>query len=187
MIIEAIWAVVLVGVPICAFTLAIVWWGLHHGHFTEVNDRKGLARELKKLGKKKVEPENANSQNNKPQNNKSQNSKPDLIQKNWAKFGGGFYGVVAFFTYLVVEIREVLDAIMNIGGLWEFIKHLDLGVFIKLFIAAIMNFVTAMVWPLYWIKRIDTNQVWMFFVAAYGGYALGLKLAQRLNQRRSDG
>jgi len=124
------------------------------------------------MSKEKIEPENDNR---------------DLIQKKWAKFGGGFYGIVAFFTYLVVEIREVANVIINIGGLWEFIKHLDIGVIIELLINAFINFITAMVWPLYWMKRIDTNQVWMFFVAAYGGYVLGLKLAQQLNQRRSDG
>jgi len=36
------------------------------------------------------------------------------------------------------------------------------------------------------MKQIDTNQSWMFFLAAYGGYVLGLKLAQQLKQRRSD-
>jgi len=176
MIIEAIWAVVLVGVPITSFTLAIVWWGLRNGHFKEINDHKELGRELKKMAKGKTKSENENSENN----------KPDLIQKKWSKFGGGFYGIVAFFTYLVVEIREIVDMILNIGGLWEFLKQFDIDVIVQLFISAITNFVTAMVWPVYWMKRIDTNQVWMFFVAAYGGYVLGLKLAQRLNQRSTD-
>jgi len=170
MIIEAVWAVVLVGLPITLFTLAIVWWGLRNGHIDEMDDHKELERELKKMAKGKIEPENDNR---------------DLIQKKWAKFGGGFYGIVAFFTWLVVELREIADMIMNIGGLWEFIKHLDFGVIIQMFIAAITNFVTAMVWPVYWMKRIDSDQIWMFFIAAYGGYVLGLKLAQQLNQRRS--
>ena len=171
MILEAIWAVVLVGVPITSFTLAIVWWGLRNGHFEEINDSKELGRELKKIAKGKIDPENDNR---------------DFIQKKWAKFGGGFYGVVAFFTWLVVEIREIFDMIVNIGGLWAFLKQINIGVIIELFISAITNFVTAMVWPVYWMKRIDTNQVWMFFMAAYGGYVLGMKLAQQLNQRRTD-
>ena len=60
MIVEAIWAIVLVGVPITLFTLAIVWWGLRNGHFEEVNDHKELERELKKMGKGKIKPENDN-------------------------------------------------------------------------------------------------------------------------------
>jgi len=184
MIIEAIWAVVLVGVPITLFTLAIVWWGLRNGHFKEINDSKELGRELKRMAKGKNKTGNDKHGNKNSENNGPESKKPDLIQKKWAKFGGGFYGIVAFFTYLVVEIREIVDMILNIGGLWEFIKQFDVGVIVELFISALMNFITAMVWPLYWMKRIDTNQVWMFFVAAYGGYVLGLKLAQRLNQHR---
>ncbi len=45
-----------------------------------------------------------------------------------------------------------------------------------------MNFVTAIVWPVYWMKRIDTGQVWIWFVMAYAGYWVGLKLAQALIQ-----
>ena len=84
-----------------------------------------------------------------------------------------------------IEIREIIDMIIDFGGLWAFIKQLDLDVIIRLFIDAIMNFVSAMVWPMYWIKRIDTNYVWVWFVAAYFGYWLGLKLAHRLNQRQA--
>ena len=171
MIIEAIWAVVLVGLPITLFTLAIAWWGMRNGHFPEISNSKELGLEMKKMAKKKV---------------KGEKDDRSLIQKKWAKFGGGFYGVVAFFTYIVIELTEITNMILNIGGLWAFLKHLDVGVIIQIFIEAFINFITAMVWPVYWMDRIDTNQVWMFFVAAYAGYVLGLRLAHELNSRRSD-
>jgi hypothetical protein len=47
-----------------------------------------------------------------------------------------------------------------------------------------MNFVTAMMWPMYWMRRIDTDQTWIWFVVAYAGYWVGLKLAQTIIQRR---
>lgn len=171
MVIELIWAIVVVGLPIGLFTLAIVWWGLRNGHFKEISNSRELVRELKSMSKGKIKPAD---------------DKRDFIQKKWAKFGGGFYGVVAFFTYLVVEITEIADMIMNIGGVWEFIKQFDVGVIIKVFVDALINFVTAMVWPVYWMKRIDTNQVWIYFLVAYGGYVLGLKLAQHLNQKPNN-
>jgi hypothetical protein len=43
-----------------------------------------------------------------------------------------------------------------------------------------------MIWPLYWIKRIDTDQTWIWFAIAYIGYLAGLKLAQALFQHRSN-
>lgn len=171
MVIEAIWAVVLVGLPITLFTLAIVWWGMRNGHFADIKDSKALGLELKALSKLKNEPEKDTR---------------DLIYKKWGKFGGGFYGIVAFFTYIVIELTEIATMVINIGGLWDFITHLSIGIIISIFIKAIINFVVAMVWPLYWMRQIDTNQTWMFFIAAYGGYVLGLKLAQQLKQRRSD-
>lgn len=171
LVIEAIWAVVLVGVPIALFTLAIVWWGMRNGHFSDTKDSKTLGLELKALSKLKTEPENDTR---------------DIVYKKWAKFGGGFYGIVAFFTYIVIEVTDIIGMIINFGGFWDFIRHLNFGLLISIFIEAITNFIVAMVWPVYWMKQIDTNQSWMFFLAAYGGYVLGLKLAQQLKQRRSD-
>ncbi len=170
-VIEAVWALALVGVPIALFTLAIVWWGMRNGHFPNVNNSKELHRELKVMTGKNKDPEGR---------------KQGLIYKKWAKFGGGFYGIVAFFTYIVVEVTEIATMIINFGGFWVFIKQFDIGVIISIFVEALVNFIAAIVWPLYWMKRIDTEQTWVWFVAAYAGYSLGLRLAQLLNQRRSQ-
>lgn len=169
-LIEALWALALVGLPIGLFTLAIVWWGMHNGHFLDTNNRKELERELKAMSKENKDPENKNQ---------------GLIQKKWAKFGGGFYGVAALFTYIVVEVTEIATMIANFGGLWDFIRQFDVAVIVKILVEGFTNFITAMVWPVYWMKRIDTDQTWLWFVAAYAGYFLGLRLAQQLNQRRS--
>ncbi len=171
-LIEVFWALLMVGIPIGVFTLAIVWWALQRGHFQETLDIKALEREIKAMSK--------NNKKNKKED------KPDLhpVQKKWAKFGGGFYGIVAFFTYLVVEVTEIITMIMNFGGFFGFLKQLDLDVIINMFVEALTNFISAMVWPLYWMRRIDTDQTWVWFVMAYAGYWLGLKLAQVLIQRR---
>ena len=170
MVFEALRAMLLVGLPITLFTLAIVWWGMREGHFLATDDSKELRRELKAMSRGKTKTENGNR---------------SLIHKKWARFGGGFYGIVAFFTYIVIEVTEIATMIINIGGLWEFIKNLGIDVIIRVFIDALINFITAMVWPLYWLTRIDTGHTWLWFVAAYTGYWLGLKLAQQLNQRNS--
>ena len=107
------------------------------------------------------------------------------LQKKWTKFGGGFYGIVAFFTYIVVEVIEIIDMIANFGGFFDFIKQLNFDVIIHMFVQALMNFVTAIAWPAYWLNRIDTDQVWVWFLMAYAGYWAGLKLVEKLIQRRS--
>jgi len=101
------------------------------------------------------------------------------------KFGGGFYGIVAFFTYIVVEVIEISTMIANFGGFFDFLKQLNVGIIIDILVEALTNFITAMTWPLYWMKRIETDQTWIWFVIAYAGYWLGIKLAQVMVQRRS--
>jgi hypothetical protein len=175
-LIEVLWAMLIVGIPVAAFTLAIVWWSLQRGYLQESLDTKALQREIKTLSK--------NNKKNKKEGKAETKQHP--IQKKWMKFGGGFYGIVAFFTYIVVEVIEISTMIINFGGFVSFLKQLDLDVFINIFIEALTNFITAMVWPFYWMQRIDTDQTWIWFVIAYAGYWLGLKLAQVLVQRRSS-
>jgi len=171
-LIEVFWALLMVGVPIGLFTLALVWWALQQGHFQETLDARALGREMKAM-----------SRANKKRRKEDQVSQHPL-QKKWAKFGGGFYGIVAFFTYIIVEVIEITTMIINFGGFVDFLKNLDFALIINIFIEALTNFITAMVWPIFWMERIDTNQTWIWFVVAYGGYWLGLKQAQAMYQRR---
>jgi len=167
-LIETLWALALVGAPIGLFTLAIVWWSMRNGYFSDAKDSKGLKLELQAMSKGKKDPNS---------------DKQGLIHREWAKFGSGFYGIVAFFTYIVIEVTEIATMVVNFGGFWDFVKQFDVGVIIEIFVSAFTNFIAAMVWPVYWMKRIDTEQTWIWFVVAYTGYWLGLKLAQQLNQR----
>ena len=177
-LIEVFWALLLVGVPVGIFTLALVWWALQSKYFKESLDGNALRHEIKALSgrdKKKSKKEK-----------KEQNKNLHPLQKQWAKFGGGFYGIVAFFTYIVVEMLEIITMISNFGGFIDFIKQLDFNVIVQMFVQAVMNFVTAMMWPFYWMKRIETGQVWIWFLMAYAGYWAGLKLAQVLVKHRSQ-
>lgn len=183
-VIEVVWAAMLVGVPVSLFTLALVWWALQGGHLKESSDANALMREMKAVSrsqKKKKPKKNADGDDAEPE-------KPRLhpLQKKWAKFGGGFYGIVAFFTYIVVETREVIDTITHLGGFIDFLRHLGLDVIIQMLVQALMNFVTALAWPVYWMQRIETHQVWVWFLMAYAGYWAGLRVAQVLVRKRAQ-
>lgn len=176
---EVFWALLMVGVPVGVFTLALVWWMLQGGHFKESLDTNALQREIKAMSKSKRK-----KKKEKEQGIKEEDRVLHPLQKKWAKFGGGFYGIVALFTYIVVEVLEIITMISNFGGLIDFIKQLNLNVIIDMAIEALMNFVVAISWPLYWMQRIDSGQVWIWFLMAYAGYWAGLKLAPALLQRR---
>jgi hypothetical protein len=175
-LVEIFRAVFIAGLPVAAFTLALVWWSLSRGHFRETTDSKALGLEIKRMAKtSRKAAKNKNGEDKNPQH---------PLQKKWAKFGGGFYGIVAFFTYIVVEIAEITTMISNFGGFIGFLQNIDLSVIIRILIDALTNFIRAMVWPVYWMERIDTNQVWIWFVVAYGGYWVGLNRALTMHQRR---
>jgi hypothetical protein len=178
-LIEFAWAALLVGAPIGVFTLALVWWALQGGHLKESGNASALMREMQAMSR--------SAKKKKHKKDVEQEEKTlHPLQKKWAKFGGGFYGIVAFFTYIVVETLEVINMITHLGGFIAFIKNFNPDVIVQLFVGALMNFLTAIAWPLYWLKRIETDQVWLWFVVAYAGYWAGLKLAQVLIQRRSQ-
>lgn len=176
-LIDVFWAVFMVGVPVAAFTLAIVWWSLSSGHLSELLDTRALEREIKAMsGKNK-------GKNKKKKKKAQQNLHP--VQRKWSKFGGGFYGIVGFFTYLVIEFFEIIEMIGNMGGFFQFFSKFGVDVIVQILINALTNFVAALVWPLYWLRRIDTDYAWVWFVVAYLGYWAGLKLAQLLVQRKA--
>jgi hypothetical protein len=172
-LIEVLWALLLVGVPVALFTLAMVWWALRRGYFRESFDSKALGREMRAM-----------TRNNK-KNPEKDTAPKDLFQKKWAKFGGSFYGIVAFFTYIVIEVMEIANMIMGFGGFIDFLKQININLIVSIFVEAFINFISAMIWPLYWMQRIDTNLTWIWFVIAYAGYWSGLKAAQVLIQRRA--
>lgn len=166
----------MVGVPVAVFTLALVRWALQRGHLKESTDTGALRRELKAMS--------GSRKKRKRKDAVGEQEKLHPLQKKWAKFGGGFYGVVAFFTYIVIEMREIIDTITHLGGLIDFIANLGLNLVIQMLVQALLNFVSAMIWPVYWMQRIETHQVWVWFGMAYAGYWCGLKLAQVLVRRQ---
>ena len=163
-------AAIMVAVPIGLFTYVMVRWALSGSHFKESSSTQGLQKEMKALSKnKKTEPKIEN-----------------LVHRKWVQFGGGFYGIVAFFTYIVIEVTELVNMILEFGGLMDFIRNIDIGLLVGIFVEAIMNFVAAIIWPLYWMQKIDSQNVWVWFVAAYGGYTLGARLAQAHCETKRD-
>lgn len=181
---DLFWAILMVGLPVAAFTMAIVWWGFQRGAFQESMDTRALEREIKAM-KKRQKKTRAKGENGSGSDMLENTRKPHFVEKKWAKFGGGFYGIVGLFTWIVIECLEIIEMISNFGGLWEFLKNFSVQVMINILIGALSNFIAALVWPLYWMKRIDAANTWVWFVVAYGGYWSGLKLAQFAVQRKA--
>lgn len=161
MILEFLEALLKAALPTAVATFAMVYWALLNGYLSETSDHDALKKELGSMRK-----------------NKSEESSGGFLHQKWLKFGGGFYGVVALMTYAVVETREISDFIANFEGIRHFFNTVSINLFVDLFINSLMNFVTAISWPAYWLQEIDRQHAWVWFVAAYLGYLAGTRAAQ---------
>ncbi len=150
--------------PVAAVTLVMVYWALLNGYLAASSDHAELQKQLKAMAKDKK---------------KSKQKQPgSFLHRKWVKFGGGFYGVIALMTYAVVEWDEVRGFFAGFEGFRHFFAAISIDLVINFFIDSLMNFVTAISWPAYWVSRIDSVHIWVWFVAAYLGYLGGSRAAQ---------
>lgn len=150
------------GLPLFVLSFGLISWALHRGrlHGETVRELQDGIKVLRKT-----------------QKDKKTREKIDPALDKWLRFGGGFYGLVALYTWLLVEWDELIGFLWGLG---DMVLNLDpgalIGLLIKLFIESIMNFVVAIGWPAYWLKSM--NEPWLLLAAAYGGYWSGMKAAQ---------
>lgn len=151
-------ALAVVGIPVFVLTYALAWWGLKRGLFSETGGLDALNREIKALGKLE----------------KGQRSGSNPLHDKWFRFGGGFYGVMALLTYVLVEWGEVRELL---GRLDDLVLRFDIGVLVTFFISSLTNFIAAVTWPVYWVD-IARGHLWTWFITAYAAYWVATRLAQ---------
>ncbi|MCK0068085.1 hypothetical protein [Kordiimonas laminariae] len=151
-IVDIFKAALLIGVPLFAFTYAIHWWALKKGHITPFNHHSEVEQELEENG----------------------DSKPGWLMENWVTFGGGFYGTMAFFTYLFIELGqlyEVVGKLLSNGFSIEYLIKLA----VEEFVDAILNLVNAFIWFNYWPDVFDMEFPLGWLLVAYGAYWLAVQ------------
>ncbi len=103
-----------------------------------------------------------------------------VMMSKWVDFGGGFYGVMAVLTYVVVEFWEIVDFMTSEETVMATLSSLGVGDVVNFFINSLMNFITAITWPAYWIKKVEGHSVWVWFVVVYLGYVFGQYIAKNI-------
>lgn len=155
-------AILKVGVPVGLASYGLAWWALKNHYIGRADTLKSLEKAVKKRSK-----------------DKALKKEGDPFHRKWLAFGGGFYGVAGLLTYAVVELTEVRDFILQLGGILDMIRNISFDLVIQLFVGAIKNFVVAIAWPLYWLSEIQSDRIWVWFIVAYGAYWAGSTLALR--------
>lgn len=159
---QVLWKLAL---PVACLSFLMVWTALRKGLLQESGNLKALRKELNTMGKRR-----------KKQGKDAPKINP--VHGKWLKFGGGFYGTVALYTYGLIEFQEIRDVIASFGGIPPFLQAVDVRMLIRMFIEALMNFVAAITWPVYWMREFGSNQIWIGLLIAYGAYWAGMHLAQ---------
>lgn len=150
------------GLPVAVASYGLTWWALRNDYLGSVVDIAELEKQVKQQRK-----------------DKKNRKKADPVHNKWLAFGGGFYGVVALLTYVVIELGEIRDFFLQFESIAAFFSSVAFDMLIRLIIGAFMNFIFAIAWPWYWMGDIAGSHIWVWFAMAYGGYWAGTRLALR--------
>jgi len=113
---------------------------------------------------------------------KSDDKKVRLIYNRWAWFGGGFYGLAGFWTFLVIETVDLITFLTG-GNYLSAVSGNLLDLVISFLINQLANSIKALLWFSYWPGPGESMLIWI--AAGYLGYWCGIELARRhLTPRR---
>ncbi|MEJ2577413.1 MAG: hypothetical protein P8106_12315 [Gammaproteobacteria bacterium] len=169
MIAEFFIALLTAGLPVGATAFALTWWALRNGYVGEVQGVRDIEREVKRLAR-----------------DKERRRRADPVQRKWLKLGGGFYGVVAMLTLVVIEAGDLWNFLRSFDGLAAFFNRLSLDLLVGLLVEAIKNTFLAIAWPVYWMDSLEMHNLGAWLLAAWLGYWGGSALASRLFRKRLD-
>jgi len=145
----------------CLLSFLLVFWAIKHDYISTEDDKANL-KKFKQAYKQDKSAHNVNP-----------------IHQKWLFFGGGFYGLMAFITYIHVEVIEVYDFVASYTTFANFIDQITIGALLGLIYDSLINLIEAFVWFTYWDDHIDMKNPWYWLLAAYFGYQAGTNLAQR--------
>lgn len=170
LIIDALRALFLAALPIGAVAFVLYYWSYKRGYIDPTLDSDAQGEALDKLGEQWEE----NGERGNP-----------VFQK-WMTFGGGFYGMMSFITYIVIEGREIVSFFAEHSTIDALLEQLTFGNLIGLFYQSFLNLIPAFLWWAQWPDFIDMSNGWIWLIVAYLGHEAGVYSASWYFQRRHE-
>lgn len=162
--------VTLLTLPVITLTLAtpvaLLAWLLFGRLYARGQLERGLDKKSFKTSMKRIRAE-------------SKTNPGDFLHNRWMKFGGGFYGLAAFWTFACIEITELAGFVVGFPGLAALFADGVLDFVVSVAVNQLRNLVSALVWVTWWPGKVLGAPPALWFMLAYGGYLCGLQLAQR--------
>lgn len=100
----------------------------------------------------------------------------DMLHKRWMKFGGGFYGLTAVVTLILVEVADIWNFLFDFPGFAALFEDGLIGFVVGLLVNQLQNFITALLWFAHWGEG-RNMLVWV--LVPYGCYLLALRTAEQ--------
>lgn len=170
-VLEFIEAVLWLGLPMLLLSWFLFNWLYNNGDVDREADQKSTKKQLKSLGK--------SFKKDKTQTDKSQAA---YVYGRWAAFGGGFYGLAALWTFVVIEVSQTIRFVLRFPGFAELFEDGFFDFAVDLIVNQLGNVIQAFVWFAYWPS--DIMILWV--AVAYFGYRLGMTLAKQKKQFNFD-
>ncbi|MFT7244490.1 MAG: hypothetical protein ACI82A_001847 [Candidatus Azotimanducaceae bacterium] len=101
----------------------------------------------------------------------------DMLHKRWMKFGGGFYGLTAVVTLILVEVADIWNFLFHFPGFDVLFEDGLIGFIVGLLVNQFQNFIAACLWFAHWGNGGSSMLVWV--VVPYGCYLLALRTAEQ--------
>jgi hypothetical protein len=185
MIGEIIRALLMGSLPVTAFTFLVLQWSIASGYLNWFEDDEGLQKQFKDLKKAKSEEKRCKkageSLDEKAPKQPFFHKKAgqDFLHNKVTFFGGGFYGTMALFTYVIVELGEIFGFLGVVFTPGQWFVNLSFNFLVDFFINSIMNIVAAFVWFSTLPNYVPVENGFIWVVAAYVGYLAGVKLVSQ--------
>ena len=168
-VIELLEAVIKLGLPV----FGVSWWAIHSrykkGDIAPGADNRAVKSNLKEFRKKW---------------RKNKKSEYNLFENKWMRFGGGFYGITALTTFILIELGDLLSFFGNITAIEDLFSNGLIDLAVNILVDQIRNFVTSVIWFTFWADGDRSIFIWVGI--PYASYLLAVKSASRFDSKATD-
>jgi len=101
-----------------------------------------------------------------------------FLHSKWATFGGGFYGLIALITFVVIELTQIINFWLGVRSLNDIFDLFSISALIGMFVDSILNMVKSVLWFTYWPSQLSADNFILWILVAYVSYRIGAKYAK---------
>lgn len=154
-------AIVELGLPVATLSWLLFYRLYSRGELDRGADHKTIRAGLKQIRKSAKRAGKAHD---------------SILHHKWMRFGGGFYGVAAVWTLIVMEVSGIVSTLLHPQQLEAMFNGGIIGFVVNLLVNQFLTFMSALTWFTYWSN--GHHDLFTQLAVAYGCYILGLNVAR---------